>query len=616
MEGLPLAVLQLIFERVARHDVKNHSVLAIAMTSKRCCAAIDRERFKRVEVVFLNRSQLEESIKRWVEILDRDDRYRHVRHLSIIEKNEPWTFGDAATYKSSFSTSSPEDVQRVFSALAQLTSKCMGLKDLNWESDVFVPAILLSQLQSHTRLHVHSFRLKRVFQHRDKLPRINHEDYALATNPNLHSIRAFESRFNDEDMAIYSWDAFHLWIPGVAPNLRCVEMCRELHGNTTELVQAPQSRPPTWRGPFLDEQFLGSKAMGQLRQLALHGTDRMSQTNLQQWSHATDLSVLTSLTLRSGIDPLAETDLLNMAEQGVFRCLKSFFIYAFGRPKEIHRLIAAFPPLESIAVINDAPEVRESIIACHRETLRELHLTRPFRPNALAWMRRSLPHIRRLNIVIARRNGDQEEVLCYLELGKFTKLQHLTLQMEYNDWCLDDVWFRGKASIIERSRSLRRVLRNIAFDEQLAVEVFQTILKASQAQRPGVISSFEALELRQRVKESDYIRSFENLHGFMARSWILERKYADIHSEDAWICEIDVPARATARENFLGFVKHYGEVSLDSDDEAIFRDAWVAIWPEAKHKDNWIDEWHSFPLWQDVNQSLTELDLSAFYEID
>lgn len=603
MEEVPLAVLQLIFESLAHNDTHDRrSVRAIALTSKYCCAAIDREHFRRVKVVFWSRPDLEVAIKRWTDTLQRDDRYRHVQSLSIFEKTEPWTEENAETYKRTFFTSTPADLHQAFTALTHFTSKCVALKDLSWESDEPIPTILLNMMSQHQpriRLHVHPFNLKSLVQSSDELHDIGGEDYALATSPNLYSITVTEGYFISEGDINYNGDALPYWVSGMAPNLRSVDVFHEIPGNTPQLVQALRMIRPEWQGPFKGVQSSHQDAKGQLRQLTLRGSKPLSRVVLQGWSRATDFSVLTSLTLMVSIKEVAMSDLSDMAERGHFRGLKSLSMNVHGETVGPRRLIAAFPPLEFIAVFGESHELWGDMIRCHGERLRDLRLTGPLELNDLIWLTDAVPKLRSLNIAMARRNGDAEEVRCYQQIGKLSKLQQLTLRLSFKDSIevFADYFAKRRAPSEDEIQQFRHVLANIAIDEQLAQETFRVILNASQAARPGLTPHFVQLELRSWDEDVDEgaFGNFGDLRSFMARNWLCERRYADVHSEDSWVTEIDVNARNTARE---GLEYHRKEDWTRFEEEAIYEAAWMANWPQARDKDDWLDDWHSFPLWQ------------------
>jgi hypothetical protein len=74
---------------------------------------------------------------------------------------------------------------------AQLLATCAGLKDFYWESTDQVPRCVLDMLHNdlpRSRLHVHTFSLRSLFQQRDGLHDIDDDEYVLATSPSLYSI--------------------------------------------------------------------------------------------------------------------------------------------------------------------------------------------------------------------------------------------------------------------------------------------------------------------------------------------------------------------------------------------------------------------------------------------
>jgi hypothetical protein len=152
----------------------------------------------------------------------------------------------------------------------------------------------------------------------------------------------------------------------------------------------------------------------------------------------------------------------------------------------------------------------------------------------------------------------------------------------------------------ERDKQVERMrlaLLNSAVDERLACEIFRVILRANKIAQPGIIPSLQSLKLVVGEDVADYDAGyFPTVQSWVGQRWKCERRYADVHSEDVWVEETDVQRRMKIREDLAYYLK---EDFKFNDDGKLYRPAWEANWPKSKGMGNWIDEWHSFLLWQD-----------------
>ena len=191
------------------------------------------------------------------------------------------------------------------------------------------------------------------------------------------------------------------------------------------------------------------------------------------------------------------------------------------------------------------------------------------------------------------------EFRCYQQLGSFPKLTKLSLELDYMDSGIAENYEKNTSRDLQIER-MRVALINSAMDEHLAYDIFCLILGTNRAIRP-VVPSFQRLKLLLDDQYTSNAGDFGSLQSWIGKSWVFERRYADINSNEAWIEELGVRNRMMIHEMVAKCVE---EDFRWSDDGELYRQAWEANWPEAKGRSDWIEEWHSFPVWQDIRSPL------------
>jgi len=127
---------------------------------------------------------------------------------------------------------------------------------------------------------------------------------------------------------------------------------------------------------------------------------------------------------------------------------------------------------------------------------------------------------------------------------------------------------------------LRLALISRAMYVQRTRPIFQLILAANCATRPGVIPSLQHLRLRS-IGGGQPWNDLQRLLGWVGCSWIFERRFADVDNDDAIVGEIGMSKRLQLMEDLR-----------ETNDE---RRVWEEIWPDAKGRSYWVEIWHSFP---------------------
>ncbi|KAI0813250.1 hypothetical protein GGR55DRAFT_703227 [Xylaria sp. FL0064] len=258
LETLPHIVLERICEYLAQSDPKRRSIQAFSLASKRCCATAELQRFYQVRVTVRGRHSLRDILRQGNEILNADNRFRHVRRLTIsgwgyaLEEEKNYEVIDKIGDEDE-----DEEIQDYFGMrgccghsripnkyvtdgvplpqyearpeawepLAHFISKLPGLKDLVWDCGKGLPRHILSAV--HTigcRLHVKHFSLSSLIQDRQHPRDIDQNDSALATSPCLYSIIVPFYGFDDYGNVNYNQEAAMRMVAGAAPNLAHVWM--------------------------------------------------------------------------------------------------------------------------------------------------------------------------------------------------------------------------------------------------------------------------------------------------------------------------------------------------------------------------------------------------------
>jgi hypothetical protein len=633
IESLPLLVLETIFEYLTAGISGRRDIFAVSLTSKRLCGAIERERYARINLALSSQEQLEGAITKWENVLSRADRHKYVRWIRISGQiweqgqdpyNRPTALEMDEGYESDgffqpmvlqyFGGSSPEmimddnsSIGEVWRSFAQLLSKFQGLKDLLWTATDQVPYYVLDILHNQlpqTRLHVHTFSLRSLYQDRDSLHDVHLGEYALATSPSLYSIFAASTFLDSEGNVDYNHEAVLEIASGLAPNLRKIGMWYQLAGNTPDLVLAMRVPRPPWRGFFARANEAPPKTKAKLTGLALRGASSIFPGRLEDWRQSVNFNTIRSLDLRVLIELLAFQTLIDMAMAGTFACLQTLLMSgSIGQAREetqdtmMVQLMTALRPLRAITLHECTSAIRQSIYDHHGLSLKKLHLSTHFTLQGLISLQKGCPNLQNLHLWLKRSQGDEQEVRFYRTLGSFSRLERLTLLLDYIDPEIsancekyDDETERDNQ--VER---MRLALINSAVDECLARQIFRVILRANKIAQPSIIPSFQSLKLI--VDEGRwYSGYFNTVQSWVGQRWKCERRYADVHSDDVWVEEFDVQRRRWIREDLEQYLE---ENFMFNDDGELYRPAWEANWPESKGMSNWIDEWHSFPLWQD-----------------
>ncbi|KAF2792043.1 hypothetical protein K505DRAFT_418725 [Melanomma pulvis-pyrius CBS 109.77] len=595
-----------------------------------------RERFERIHLAVEDHQQLKLVLAGWKKNLQVDERSRYVQRVKItgrmrVESEDPVlalrarifqeqddsdedSDGDEDTFSRPRSLSAlfgsdpvrthetKATINQLWQPLAQFLSAFPALKHFVWASTEQVPRCVLDILHNqlpNSRLHVHTFSLRSLYQRRDQLHDVDVDEYALATSPCLSSICAVSTHYDSEGLMDYNEEAVLQMVVESAPNLQSVYMWYQQAGNSIGLQDAIRSPRPPWRGFFRGGEDEPQELHGHLMKLALRGESSTFLQRLQCWSRHTEFSRLYTLDLSNGVELNALQALMDMADDGVFKCLRTLSLFVFDTeeiqgPMEImaNKFLSALRPLQGLNVRGWANRsIIPLILEHHGASLNRLHLSIRLSDNDIEDLRKACPNLQDVRLSVKRRQGDEQEVSQYKLLGFISRLQRLTLLLDCED---ADIWeaYNEEGDKELQAQRMRSALINSAIDAHLAQSIFLVILAANRAIRPGIAPSFRHLKVRCCCGErGDY---FEQLQKWVGRSWVCEREHADAHSDATIVEETGVHRRLLVMEGLKDVVEEDFEWC---DDGELYKPAWEAVWPETKGMANWMEEWHSFPLY-------------------
>ena len=646
LERLPLLALELICEYLSRSGSRRRSLFAFSQVSKHCCAAANRERFERILLDTGDQQQIEQALARWSYILTVDDRTRYVRRLKIIGSmmigaDEPelgWSEYHIGFRRGELEEQADENGEDIlleedafsrpkhFGSFCGSEPKCTeqnkarcneawgpvagfiptfpGLKELIWASTDQIPRCILDTLHGSlpkTRLHMHTFSLRSLYQKLDQLHDIDPDEYALASSPNLSSICAPSTTFDTDGNLDYNEEAVQHMTAGIAPNLRSVTMYIQSAGNSPYLLAAIKSGRPPWRGFFAGKEDVTQKSQSSLERLAFYGT---YHEQLSTWAAYTDFSKLRSLDLRTIVHAEYLQELTEMAEQSIFANLQTLSICLGYDNEEIEenepltrwstRFFSALPHLNGLHVQN--PMIRATttaVLTRHGASLKKLHLGNIASLEEVQEIHNACPNLQNLHVGVRRSAGDEREVSTYKALGSLPWLETLSLDLHYT-FDLTEEEESDKEKVAQQMRS---ELTNAAIDAELAQAIFRVIFAANRTTQQGILPSFQHLTMKGAGHHYWEV-VFSTLTDWLAHSWSCERERADAESEDVLVRELGVERRG--RKDLKASLGRYmGDNFKWCRDGELVRPAWEAVWPESEGKSDWIQTWHSVPLFHE-----------------
>lgn len=650
LDDLPLDVLERICDYLPYCDGRRRSLFSFSLVSKRSCASATRQRFARMTIITRTREQLQSDVARWSAILSLRQSMGYVRRVTVIgysplfpdesyddaraegeevdgrcemegelqlDDESGWCHPPDRFY---FPPAQPFPSVRLFGALpsdnrdqqddiwqafVQLLKSLHGLVDFIFASPEQLPRGILAALHHghpQSRLHMPVFDLRSLRYVKESPRPIDDDDLALATSPCLYSVVAQHSHYCEVNVD-YNYEAVLDMMAKTAPNLKHVWLKEEGHGGSLAYQSAVFSGPrPPWPGFPTSETH---NRVGRPFTLVLDGLS-FNIVHVFSGRSRTDFTCLTNLDILCRLPASTLQDLLQMAEYGTFKSLRSLGLplstASLGENQDDTAirvedeamggaLLAVLDPLDCLTLyyhIRERP--LEAILAHHGRSLRCLRLDTADHVSLLHLdkFQQHCPGLRELHVPILRTQGNRHEVELYRSLGRFSRLERLTLWMrilpanEYVTRTLDNF---KKEDTEGHTEWLQHVFTNAAIDAALARCIFRII---STAQGPKETLQY----LRVQPRDISRLPSFVSwpdvktsyLLTWIARSWICERGDWDNTAEKVSTREVLIWKRKFYDEDLAKMAKLAGR----SDQ------VWRHLWPD--RTGDWMESWTSFPL--------------------
>lgn len=642
LENLPSLVLEYICQYLAQCDARRYSLFAFSLASKRCCAIAASQRFERIKLDVRGRLELRQDLEKWSDILEVEGRARHVRRIKVVGYMPPFGLGkspeqnlqrDAALtlaqewkdereyegYKDNFTDpprkhiafnsllqwasdgAAKQSHNESWQPLARFISTLPALKDVVYSClDQVAPCLLRAVHQHHpnSRLHVHTFSLRSLYQMKDNLHDIDPDEFMLATSPCLFAIALCSSTgYDTYGYVDYHNEALFAMVSGMAPRLKHVRLLKTISGASRGLEEAVRTPRPPWRG-FFQNRFRARTSLGRLTSLALDGEGTAKLETLLDWGRHIDLSKLCSLEMSQGAMLEEVQAMALIAESGRFRGLRklSLKVLAFDLQKRRQLDAAITQLLEHLHGLVElemtsycGPSSFSVILKHHGKFLYELRFMpeRPYRETTTSLtlieaVLEHCPNLRGLSLTIPRTKGDGQELAMYRALARFPHLRQLSLTLECSSQRWDELGLN-----LPPVDLVRDILINAAVDASLARSIFLTISDAKSPTSPPLET------LKVSVYQSTFTHvwddyDFGKLIGWIGRSWMCCRYPRDDHGGEVTTDEIQARLREMNQE------------LMDEDWELgyghglIYEKVWKELWPTTTG--NWMNDWKSFPL--------------------
>ncbi|KAK4247598.1 hypothetical protein C7999DRAFT_14412 [Corynascus novoguineensis] len=634
LERLPLHILEYTCQYISRS-----SLFSLSLANRFCCQATAPQRFSRLRLTIRDKEKLRDDLDQWVAVLGRNnDRFRYVRRVAVIGRmadneadssdDEDRRTGDSATYGETDSDSDIEEEvdfypgapalkpkhkrsqHEAWLPFARFLGQLPALKDLVYACTHQIPLCVLTALHQHhpkSRLHLHTFSLRSLYQYKDELHDIHPDEFALATSPCLYSIHAKYQPWDVYGRFSFNLEALqHIVMSGCAPNLKHLHIHYVSPPTPIGLVAAYRAHRKPWKGFFhessdspsvdLSHQPSNNERIRSLETLVLSGDcpvfdfvgtpgsfDLFSFSyDLNAWYHQIDFSVLQRFELNCAISVEALHALFTMAaSNNAFRSLRELALSVrreewwanstdiFDPPTSL--FIRSLPPLEVLKLDGFFGKATVNVILRrHGQALRKLHLipedtSTGGNGDLVHELQQWCPLLENVRLCVRRRQGGPREVAIYRALERMPRLRRAELLLNCRlpvDETGDDV------------ARVRKWLVNLAVDEILARAIFDKISAA--AGTPFL------KYLRLEIGALDPHPDFEYWAKWIQRDWICERN--EMRGEVA-VREIGESER-TKRV----LRKSLERVEMEG------RDLWSDIWPRGAESEDWMDHWHSFPL--------------------
>ncbi|KAK0742145.1 hypothetical protein B0T21DRAFT_360694 [Apiosordaria backusii] len=632
LERLPLHIAQYLLDFVD----DRRSIFAFSLASKFCCQAAAPQRFARLRLTIRDKEKLCRDLDQLKRVLAVDNRFAHVRRVTLkgfllcgndhigpnavdgrFLANGGWNEvpqdddGDSETEDIADLTYFAPDLPRytaqrkqeqneAWQPFADFLGQLPALRDFVYACTHQIPPCVLTALHQHhpkSRLHMHTFSLRSLYQDRDKVHDIDLDEFSLVTSPCLYSINVKYEPDSSRGETSYNREAVE-WLVENSSSLREVRLHHSHPGNSLALQNAIRLPRPAWEGFFRQDSPNKSMDKRVPEQLEKHPLESLVfrlegfDTGLEHFGMWRRLRSLTHLR-HLEISPCTSADvedLVSMAANNELCSLRDLVVYYGGSSNTLGSLLSALPRLETLKLSGTIDETTiAGILNGPRPTLRKLQIypdeNKPLSDYYVRQLVQCCPNLEDVRLRIRRyMYGGPErlrEAAMYRSVGQSPRLRRVVLQL-----CSRPPYLYPIPALMspkqDQLQDFRRALVDVAVDETLARAIFQRI---SATRCPLERLKIQTLPLRREPFQPSVDGDWEAIANVVGgRSWLCTR--VDTESAELRVREI----------NINDFMRECAVAALKDVDENTLK-LWNAIWP-AREGGNarWWDNWWSYPL--------------------
>ena len=576
----------------------------------------------------------------------------HVNHRMLIQGDADYpdftwrVRADRAPLQAAYNTDPS------WTPLAELAQRLRGLTDVVYACPAQFPPCLLRALHDKARghvprLHLRTFRLRMLAHDPAAMPDIaDPHELALIASPTVHSIWSLDYSYDttlpgaSPVLLGTQTEALGRIIntEGLVPNLCEVRVMQcswpFYHDANTDLH--PRQRawlPAEVRSRNTKQQPLG------LQHLELNCANtpyRVTDVEVQHWTHLVNFSTLRVLRLTAPVDEQALDELLSQAPDLTaltLHCVDMADACYYNKAK---RLIRSLSRLERLSIlgwdwsqVSLGDEADSSCGAAAKHSISKLRTlqclntelpsympTNPARyyitsASEITQLGALYPRIESLSLVVRRSKGDRDEVARYIALGaSFPRLTRLSLTLDASPPASISLGVppgdgptmpdpHEEADAFEDQYTAMRpytnahvmdVMVNSALDAKLARQVFEAI--GSRTLETMMIRVRGGAAFAPHVVRLGYMPTGAMIGSALApwlnglaREWIVERLHVD--------GELKMTEIGRNAEGWKGA----GRDPLKVHDQDPLMKHFRTLWPETgSGSRGWYDDWESWPL--------------------
>ncbi|CAG8960191.1 hypothetical protein HYFRA_00010670 [Hymenoscyphus fraxineus] len=633
LETLPLLALERICQYLDHDDWDRQNLWSFTLASRTCCSVAAARRFCQITLRLVP-GELERCLKPWMDVLNHDGRYRHVRRLKVLRftsnpnpKPDQYDSGwnarhyfdmhdfcrpsENALGQDWAPRNEPAENPDFWVPLSRFIDEMPALQDLVWAFGSHMPRPVLSAVTTAgCRLHMHQFSLRSLIQFGNNPQPIDPDEYALATSSSLFGIvarvagtRGYEGELN------YNEEALMQMVAGMAPNLAYLYMTTIQEGQAYMPDEIRRLGRPEWSGFFCDGVAEASRYVrGSLQSLVCAV---YVPGGIAKWTQFTDFTKLRCLVIP--YTPEEGVALTKIATRGGFQSLETLKLSPLedetpNAQKVLQQLLESVNPLRRLLLDGYfTTETLNIVLRRHGATLRTLSmhsyldqgidrdpptLLIAFSKTVVEQLVAECPNLEQIEIPILRTEGDNEEAGIYRALSRLPRLKDAVLMLGF--WIGPDEEYWDEAQygpyppddeVYEAEQippnKLRIAFRNCAIDSTLALSIFNMIATGSN------LRSLKIHTRRKTTENSPDNQQFAALLRWFNRPWVCTRDDASTVT----VKELDEKETISCGKDWERASKNYQSKGYRDPNQDVLVDVFKSVWPPKTTE--WWNDWET-----------------------